>query len=709
MSNRYSFDDLKKYVQSKGGDVNFEEKDYKGLSQKYLFTCDQGHIWEQIAGRVKKGSWCPTCLRKVSKDLEFLQNYAESHGGYCRSDEFISMATRYTWECKEGHRWRALGTIATQGTWCKDCAYTNSYQLRGKENGLERLKKIAESLGGKCLDLQYTKQLDFYNFECKNGHSFTKMAKDIFVGFWCPQCKKNQPITLQQAQEVAEKNGGRLVSETFSGGTNKHIWECEHGHQWSGTYSDIKNCNSWCPTCKESHGEREISNILTSLGVKYEKQFVFEGCKNERDLPFDFFLPDYNTCIEYDGGLHFKETKWTTSEEFELIKKREEIKNKFCKENSINLLRIPYLYFNRLREILTQQLNSDFKTKFDFENSILICWGCRPERNKLLSLKKEFEDRNMPVSVLFSGQHCAIEKYQDFDYNCTLRGVKEGKGRLNSISSIYGTFLSNFLISHPYIKHVVCQGDTLTALVTAQTSFNLGVNVWYIESGLRSNSLTDPFPEEGYRRMISSIATVNFCPTQENLSNLISEKCIGDCYVVGNTGLDLLEKDKPVTYGNKVVVTLHRRENLNKLFRFFMAINNLAIEFPEFDFILPIHYNPEIRKLSFLLTKVEVIEPLEQKEFLELVRECRIGISDSGGLQEDFSFYKKKLILLRKTTERPEAIGLTSFYCPEPEDIRKLFIVHSKDCIPEEHDCPFGDGFAAQKIVDIIQEKYINK
>jgi UDP-N-acetylglucosamine 2-epimerase (non-hydrolysing) len=256
-----------------------------------------------------------------------------------------------------------------------------------------------------------------------------------------------------------------------------------------------------------------------------------------------------------------------------------------------------------------------------------------------------------------------------------------------------------------YFDSVMVQGDTASAFACAIAAFNRQKKIYYLESGLRSYDLNHPYPEEGYRQMISRISDVNFCPTELSKQNLIKENVSGICHVVGNTVLDNLlpYKDK-CEYTNKVLVTLHRRENHHWMDEWFNKINNIAKENPDLEFILPIHPNPNVQKHKHILTNVNVIEPLTHSELLNILVKCKLVISDSGGLQEEGSFFNKKVIVCRKTTERPEGIDTGHLHiCETPNQLYPLFnLVNNNYKI--NVDCPYGDGKSSQKIISKINE-----
>jgi len=326
-------------------------------------------------------------------------------------------------------------------------------------------------------------------------------------------------------------------------------------------------------------------------------------------------------------------------------------------------------------------------------SNILLCFGTRPEWLKIKPLIKELDN----YKLLFTGQHPDLLKDIKVDYRIT---IGNSDNRLDQL-------ISDCLLQFPDgdFDSVLVQGDTASAFACAVAAFNRQKKIYYLEAGLRSYNLEHPYPEEGYRQMIARISDVNLCPTDLSRDNLISEKVNGICHVVGNTVLDnLLEYRNKCEYTNKVLVTLHRRENHHWMNEWFTELNNIAKENPDLEFILPIHPNPNVQKHKDILTHINVIEPLNHSELLELLVKVKFVISDSGGLQEEGSFFNKKVIVCRKTTERPEGIDTGHLYiCESPKELPLLFEIINKD-YPVDSECPYGDGMSSKKVKNLIYE-----
>ena len=324
--------------------------------------------------------------------------------------------------------------------------------------------------------------------------------------------------------------------------------------------------------------------------------------------------------------------------------------------------------------------------------NILICFGTRPEYIKVKPLI-----HNLPnIKTCFTGQHEQLLQNVVVDYKIDMSD-NISDNRLNNIICC--------IMKHTHIfeniDYVLVQGDTTSAVAMALSAFNNGIKVIHLEAGLRSNNLKDPYPEEVNRRCISRIADIHLCPTEFNKENLLKENVGGEIYVTGNTGLDNISKEG-CEYGNKVLITMHRRDNHEKMEQWFQTMETIANKYKNIEFLIPLHPNPNVQKHKHLFQKVKVVEPMTHEAIIEYIKTCKFVISDSGGLQEECSYLNKKIIVCRKTTERPESIGVHSFMCDNPEMLEALV-----EQINESYEvvsvCPYGNGDSWKNIGDIIK------
>lgn len=332
---------------------------------------------------------------------------------------------------------------------------------------------------------------------------------------------------------------------------------------------------------------------------------------------------------------------------------------------------------------------------------ILLVYGTRPEYIKIKPLMVEMTKQSIQFKTLFTGQHKDIvDSNADFVINIE----NTSSNRLDSIiSGCMG--LPDEIFEG--IKYVLVQGDTTSVVGLALSAMHRRIKIIHLEAGLRTHDTENPYPEEHNRRIVSSIANIHLCPTRNNKENLIKEGIDPkNIYVVGNTGLDnLVHLKSKITYKNIVLVTLHRRENHENILEWFETINDIAEIYPDYDFILPLHPNPNIQKHKDILTNITVIEPLQHDELLNILIAATLVITDSGGLQEECSFLRKNCIVCRKVTERPESIGDTTYMAPTPARLGSLVSIHINKPIPYRRpiDSPFGDGHSAEKICMIFK------
>ncbi len=284
---------------------------------------------------------------------------------------------------------------------------------------------------------------------------------------------------------------------------------------------------------------------------------------------------------------------------------------------------------------------------------------------------------------------------------------------------------------------VLVQGDTTSCLVGALSAFYEGIKIGHIEAGLRTGNLKAPFPEEGNRALVSRIADYHFAPTETSCNNLLKENISEDMiWVTGNTVIDALlwVRDKveryPISiwkkiYGNVlysciddedrklILVTGHRRESFGQGFSdLCSAIYYLAEKNPEWDFIYPVHLNPNVqrpvKKILSRLKNVYLIAPLEYAPFVWLMSQSDLILSDSGGVQEEAPSLGKPVLLLREVTERPEGVKAgtvklvgtnTQRIVEGVEEVLLDEVVYKSMSTAIN---PYGDGKAAQCIIDIL-------
>ena len=376
----------------------------------------------------------------------------------------------------------------------------------------------------------------------------------------------------------------------------------------------------------------------------------------------------------------------------------------------------------------------------------MLVFGTRPEAIKMCPLVKEFQKRadEFETIVCVTGQHREMldqvleifEVTPDIDLNI----MKQGQDLTDVTVRILNGMRDVFKECRPDL--VLVHGDTTTSTAAALAAFYAQIPVGHVEAGLRTHNIYSPWPEEMNRQVTGRIATYNFSPTPLSKKNLIEEKAMGKIFVTGNTVIDalhyvvnklknddaiakeqddvLLNAGYDVTRladGKKLVlITGHRRENFGDGFiRMVTAMKDLSEKYPEVDFVYPMHLNPNVRKpihevFGEDLTRPNFffIEPLQYLEFVHLMSKATIVLTDSGGIQEEAPGLGKPVLVMRDTTERPEALESGTVHLVGTDYDK---IVNEVSTLLEDTEAyikmsqavnPYGDGHACGRIADAL-------
>ncbi|MCL5266541.1 MAG: UDP-N-acetylglucosamine 2-epimerase (non-hydrolyzing) [Bacteroidetes bacterium] len=370
---------------------------------------------------------------------------------------------------------------------------------------------------------------------------------------------------------------------------------------------------------------------------------------------------------------------------------------------------------------------------------VLFIFGTRPEAIKMAPLINEIQKSGkFEARICVTAQHRqmldqVLEIFRikpDYDLN-----IMTSNQSLFDITARIMSKLQEVLATEkPDL--VMVQGDTTTTFAGALAAYYARTRVAHLEAGLRTNNKFAPFPEEINRRMTSVIADIHMAPTQWSCDNLIRENIpLESIFVTGNTVIDalfhvvdLLRDSKPnydrlfkgVDFGKKVVlITGHRRENFGEGFRNICeSIRELALKFGDVEFLYPVHFNPNVRKpvneILHGIGNVHLVEPLDYEPFIYAMDKSYMVLTDSGGVQEEAPSLGKPVLVMRDTTERPEAVEAGTVRLVGTD---KGKIVDGVSSLLEEKDVyakmsrahnPYGDGKASERIVGIL-DKYFGK
>lgn len=384
---------------------------------------------------------------------------------------------------------------------------------------------------------------------------------------------------------------------------------------------------------------------------------------------------------------------------------------------------------------------------------ILLVFGTRPEAIKMAPLIKELEKYPsiFDVKVCVTGQHREMldqvldifEIKPDYDLNI----MKDGQDLFDITSRILMGMRDVLKDSDPDV--VLVHGDTTTSMASALSAFYQQIPVGHIEAGLRTHNIYSPWPEELNRQITGRISTYHFTPTSRSKQNLINEGITENLiHVTGNTVIDALRQviskiensdllsskvendikekgyniDRLTNNKKLILITGHRRENFGEGFiSICEAIKHLSQDFPEVDFVYPMHLNPNVRKpikrvfgddLNFY-DNLYFIDPLDYMSFVYLMNKSSIILTDSGGIQEEGPGLGKPVVVMRDTTERPEAVeaGTVKMVGTDSNKIittiSELITNASSYQKMARSINPYGDGNASMRIVKILKENIV--
>lgn len=362
---------------------------------------------------------------------------------------------------------------------------------------------------------------------------------------------------------------------------------------------------------------------------------------------------------------------------------------------------------------------------------IMTVFGTRPEGIKMAPIIKELEKRpNIESIICITAQHREMldqvlnlfDIKPDYDLNI----FKPGQ-TLTEITTRALTGLEE-VINKEEPNILLVQGDTTTVFAGALAAFYHKVRIGHVEAGLRSGNLYSPYPEEANRKLTGVITDFHFAPTERNKKNLLNEDYPEEkIYITGNTVIDALKytiKDgyifdnlllNELDYENKriILLTSHRRENIGEpMENIFRAIRDIVVNHEEVEVVFPVHLNPKVREIANRIlgknSRIHLIEPLDYEPFTNLMAKSNIVVTDSGGLQEEAPTLGIPVLVVREETERPEGVeaGTAKLVGTEYKNLYDNLetLLINKDEYEKMAKAvnPYGDGNAAERIVDIL-------
>jgi UDP-N-acetylglucosamine 2-epimerase (non-hydrolysing) len=339
---------------------------------------------------------------------------------------------------------------------------------------------------------------------------------------------------------------------------------------------------------------------------------------------------------------------------------------------------------------------------------LTIIFGTRPEYLKIKPLINKLKLVNINYNLFHISQHEHIDISADEGPITYIKlSQNDTMTRLCLLSTEIMAKLDSALNNTSYL---LVQGDTATVFFSALSAFHKQIPIFHLEAGLRTYDLQNPFPEEGYRSMISRIANYHLCPDIGASNNLKKENINKNIHVIGNTILDLIKSyNLTPIIGNEVIITIHRRENWDSLLLILREINKIAVNMNKIQFTWILHPNPSIRKqiseytvLNHMASNLIFSEPLNHLEMATRIAGSYFLITDSGGIQEEASFLGKHCYVVRKTTERNT---IPARYITLIPDINSLYSIIKNNKIQLLPPCNvYGDGTSTEQFIEIYNQ-----
>lgn len=363
---------------------------------------------------------------------------------------------------------------------------------------------------------------------------------------------------------------------------------------------------------------------------------------------------------------------------------------------------------------------------------IVTVYGTRPEAIKVAPVVTALDrDERFESVAVSTGQHREmleqVNTMFQIEPTWDLQLMEPNQSLNHFVSRALEGLDGMIVAENPDV--IVVQGDTSTAMAAALAGFHRGVAVVHLEAGLRTGNIRSPFPEEANRKLISQVAALHLAPTVGAMENLRRENVRSkEIAVTGNTVIDALleaaswatEFDDPAlqkaaqSENRLVVVTTHRRENIQAMAEIGGAVKDLAASYPDINFVLPLHLNPNVRQVLLPeihdLSNVVVTEPLPYDQFTKLLDRATIVLTDSGGVQEEAPALGKPVLVMRQNTERPEAVVAGTVKLVGTN--RNLIVAEAGMLLDDSAVYnamansvnPYGDGKGAERAIAAIAE-----
>ena len=354
---------------------------YKGVNSRIVLLCNiHKEKFDINFNKLKGGNTCPICTREkrrksISKwSIESIVSYVENHSKYSiiNIHKYCGRRTKLEVLCENNHRRIITFETILSGCGCKICNDTN--KINNNLNVIKSKMKQRNINNVELVDILYYNGTEDSSLLLKCsvcgaifGSTYSNLMYTPHKNF-CRRCankhlSKIKSFDIDYIRKYIESYGYQLLSDIYKNNTTSILLKCNMNHIYASTFGAFKSGNR-CPICNQSKGEKMVLYVLNKYKIKYTTQKRFEDCRSIHPLPFDFYLCNSNILIEYDGEFHYRISRYKDGlERFIGIKIRDTIKNEYCKNNNIKLIRIPYWEFDNIEKILCRELNLNLKLR----------------------------------------------------------------------------------------------------------------------------------------------------------------------------------------------------------------------------------------------------------------------------------------------------------------------------------------------------------
>ena len=356
MAIKHTYEYVKDYIEKEG--YKLISTEYINNLQKLKIICPEGHECELSFGKFVNGRRCKHCSKiekkkKLSLNINLVKEGFYKEGYELLEKEYISAITPMKYKCPNGHIHEMCWNSFQQGHRCPECKGTLKYTY-------EEVKSFFEKYGFILLTKQYERARQQLEYICPQGHKHYTTWTWFKKNHYCTICE-NKMKNIEIVKELMEQEDYKVLSNIYKNNRTKLEVKCPKGHIYKTTWHDFSGgCR--CPICGNNYkGEIKIKEVLEDKNIDFIPQYRFNDCRDIQPLPFDFYIPSLNICVEYDGEGHYEPIDFKgngkAQEEFEIRVKHDQIKDKYCLDNNIKLIRVPYWEFDNIENILKQELN----------------------------------------------------------------------------------------------------------------------------------------------------------------------------------------------------------------------------------------------------------------------------------------------------------------------------------------------------------------